>query len=167
MYAVEAKYAEAADTLGKLIGTHGHTLIWGGSDSGLMKTIAGAVQKNGGKLIGVTMERIRDTARKSADELIITKDLNERKTLMRERADVFVLLPGGIGSLDEITEILELKKHGLHDKQIVILNTNDFYGDFRLQLERMGREGFIARPLQEYLHFAATPEEAFDFLNER
>jgi predicted Rossmann-fold nucleotide-binding protein len=79
---------------------------------------------------------------------------------MRERADAFVLLPGGIGSFDEVTEILELKKHNLHDNPIVILNTDDFYGGLRSQLERMRREGFIARPLEEYLHFAATPEEA-------
>jgi len=167
MYDVAEQYAKSAAEFGRLLAKDGHTLIWGGSDSGLMKTIADAVQKNGGRTVGVTIERLQGSARRNADELIVTKDLAERKNTMRQRADAFVLLAGGIGSLDEITEILELKKHDLHDKPIVILNTDDFYAGFRSQLERMQREGFIAHPLEDYLRFAATPEETLRFLNER
>jgi len=165
MYDVEAKYAEPAVILGQLLAKNGHALIWGGSNSGLMKTIADSVQESGGKIVGITIERLRNSARKNADELIVAKELSERKTLMRERSDAFVLLPGGIGSLDEITEILELKKHHLHDKPIVILNTDGFYDGFRSQLERMQREGFIAHPLPKYLHFADTPEAALEILS--
>ena len=166
MYEAQAKYAKAAEALGQLLAKNGHTLIWGGSDSGLMKTIADAVQRNGGKVVGVTIERLQGSARKDAEELIVTKDLAERQTVMRERADAFILLPGGIGSLDEITEILELKKHGLHDKPIVILNTDDFYRGFRSQLERMHREGFIVHPLENYLYFVSTPKDALRLPNE-
>ena len=164
MYDVDAKYTAPAVELARAIGERGHTLVWGGSDNGLMNTIASAVQERGGKLIGVTMERIKEKARKNANEMIITKDLAERKRLMRERSDAFVLLAGGIGSLDEITEILELKKHGLHDKPVVILNTDNFYEGLKLQLERMKNEGFIERPLKELAYFVDTPREVIEYL---
>jgi|SRR3989344_3848155 len=165
MYDVDAKYAEPAAEFGRGLAKNGHSLIWGGTDSGLMKVVSDAVKKNGGKIVGITMEDIRSTARVDADELVVAKNLSERKRLMLERADAFVLLPGGIGSFDEITEILELKKHNLHDKRIVILSTDGFYAGFNTQLERMRREGFIAQPLETYLHFAETPDKAMDFLN--
>ena len=165
MYDVDAKYAEPAAEFGRGLAKNGHSLIWGGTDSGLMKVVSDAVKEGGGKIVGITMEDIRSTARADADELVVAKNLSERKRLMLERADAFVLLPGGIGSFDEITEILELKKHNLHDKRIVILSTDGFYAGFNTQLERMRREGFIAQPLETYLHFAETPDKAMDFLN--
>ena len=165
MYDVDAKYAEPAAEFGRNLTENGHSLVWGGTDSGLMKVVSDAVKKNGGKIVGITMEGIRSTARADADELVVAKNLSERKRLMLERADAFVLLPGGIGSFDEITEILELKKHNLHDKHIIILNTDGFYAGFRTQLERMRQEGFITRPLETYLHFADTPAKVLDILN--
>ena len=165
MYDVDAKYAEPAAEFGRGLGRDGHSLIWGGTDSGLMKVVSDAVKEGGGKIVGITMESIRGTARADADELIITKTLSERKKLMLERADAFVLLTGGIGSFDEITEILELKKHNLHDKHIIILNTDGFYAGFRTQLERMRQESFIARPLETYLHFADTPAKVLSILS--
>ena len=111
MYDVAAKYAEPATELGRGLAKEGHALVWGGTDSGLMKIVSDAVKHSGGKIIGITMENIRDTARSDADELVVAKGLSERKNVMRERADAFVLLPGGIGSLDEITEILKRKMH--------------------------------------------------------
>jgi len=164
MYDVAAKYAEPAAELGRGLAKEGHALVWGGTDSGLMKIVSDAVKHSGGKIIGITMENIRDTARSDADELVVAKDLSERKNIMRERADAFVLLPGGIGSFDEITEILELKKHEVHDKPIVILNTDGFYEGFRAQLLRMEREGFIARALEEYISFADTPADVLRLL---
>jgi len=164
MYDVADIYTKPAQELGNLLGQAGHALVWGGSKTGLMNVIADSVREGGGKLIGITFESIKETARIDADEMIVAKDLALRKAAMRERADAFILLPGGIGSFDEITDMLELKKHGIHGKPMVILNTNGFYDGFRTQLERMKEEGFIARPLSEYLHFAQNPEEAVEFL---
>ncbi|OGG79916.1 Rossman fold protein, TIGR00730 family [Candidatus Kaiserbacteria bacterium RIFCSPLOWO2_01_FULL_54_13] len=164
MYEVDKKYTAPAVELAREIGRRGNTLVWGGSDNGLMRRIASAVQESGGKIVGVTMERIKENARKKADEMIVTKDLAERKRLMRDRADAFVLLPGGIGSLDEITEILEFKKHGMNDKPVVILNTDNFYEGLKSQLERMKREGFISLPLEEFIYFADTPDAALSYL---
>src|SRR3989344_4068710 len=164
MYDVDAKYAEPAAEFGRGLTENGHSLVWGGTDSGLMKVVSDAVKKNGGKIVGITMEGIRSTARADADELVVAKNLSERKRLMLERADAFVLLPGGIGSFDEITEILELKKHDVHDKPIVVLDTDGFYEGFRSQLLRMEREGFIARALEEYISFADTPADVLRLL---
>lgn len=160
---VDEKYTVPATEFARLLGERGHTLVWGGSDKGLMKMIASQVQENGGKIVGISMEIIKDTARTNADEMIVAKDLAERKSLMQSRADVFILLPGGIGSLDEITEMLELKKHKLHSKPIVIFNIDGFYDGLRSQLERMKEEGFIERPLEEFVYFSDTAEDAINF----
>ena len=84
--------------------------------------------------------------------------------LMSERADAFVLLPGGIGSLDEITEILELKKHSFHNKPVVIFNIDGFYDGLHSQLGRMKREGFIARALEDYMYFAENTRDVVKFI---
>ena len=110
---VDEKYEKAAEELGRLIGSRGHTLVWGGSNGGLMRTIADSVQKAGGKIVGISVEFLRAKARKGADEMIFANDLPERKRLLRERSDAIIVLPGGTGTLDEISEILELKKHEL------------------------------------------------------
>src|SRR3989338_6496702 len=111
MYDVDAKYAEPAAEFGRSLAENGHSLIWGGTDSGLMKVVSDAVKEGGGKIVGITMEDIRSTARADADELVVAKNLSERKRLMLERADAFVLLPGGIGSLCVKNEIIQIKKH--------------------------------------------------------
>ena len=157
---IAPKYAEPAAEFARLLARKKHTLIWGGSDRGVMKIIATAAQEEGGKIIGISMKLLEHHARKNADEMVIAADLSERKNIMQERADAFVVLPGGIGTLDEITHILEMKKHGVHKKPVVFLNTSGFYEGLRLQLQRMEEDGFLARAIDEMVHFAATPEEA-------
>jgi len=161
---IAEKYAKPSAEFARLLAAHKHTLIWGGSDRGVMKLIASAAQEEGGKIIGISMKLLESHARKNADEMIIAKDLGERKTLMLERADAFVVLPGGIGTLDEITHILELKKHALHKKPVVILNTDDFYGGLKKQLQRMADDGFLTGAVEDYIFFANTPEEAIEYL---
>ncbi|MBR7678896.1 LOG family protein, partial [Streptomyces daliensis] len=87
----------------------GHSLVWGGSDVGLMKVVADGVQGAGGRLVGISVEFLAAKAREGADEMIITADLAERKALLLQRADAIVVMVGGTGTLDEATEILELK----------------------------------------------------------
>ena len=84
--------------------------------------------------------------------------------MLLERGDAIVVLPGGIGTLDEITEVLEKKKHSLHNKPIVFLNTGGFYDGFKLQMERMGKEGFLPKALVEYMGFADTPNDAMRYI---
>jgi hypothetical protein len=162
---VHEKYVKAAQELAKLMVVNKYDLVWGGSNRGLMKVMADGVQEAGGKIIGITTEFLKGKRRMNADEMIITKDLSERKALLLKKGDVIMLLPGGIGSLDEVSEILELKKHDFHNKPIVVLNTDKFYEGLRIQMERMKEEGFIVKELKDLIYFADFPKEAIKYIN--
>ncbi len=162
---LEEKYTKPALEFAQLIGSNGHTLIWGGSDTGLMKVMASGVQKAGGKIVGVSVDYLKHKARQNADEMIITKDLVERKSLLLSRGDIIVMMVGGIGTLDEATEILELKKHKIHNKPIIILNSDNFYEGLKIQLQKMDQGGFLPRPIDELIFFADTPSEAINYIN--
>ncbi|MBL1101441.1 TIGR00730 family Rossman fold protein [Streptomyces coffeae] len=161
---LDARYTTPAREFAELIGKGGHTLVWGGSDVGLMKVMADEVQENGGRLVGVSVEFLAEKARRNADEMVITKDLAERKAQLLARADAVVVMVGGTGTLDEATEILELKKHGLHIKPVVLLNTAGFYDGLRQQFQRMEEEGFLPRPLSELVFFADDGVAAMAYL---
>lgn len=158
-------YTKPAEEFARLIGENGHSLVWGGSDSGLMKVVASGAQEAGAKIFGVSVEFLKSKARKNADEMIITSDLGERKAMMLDRSDVIVMMVGGLGTLDEAAEILEHKKHGHHDKPIIILNSNGFYDGLQQQLQRMDSDGFLPGKLEDYVHFANTPASAMDYIN--
>jgi len=154
------KYVAPARQLATLIAEHGHSLVWGGSNTGVMKLMADGVQAGGGKIYGISVEQLKQVARPDSDEMVIAKDLGERKAKLLSRSDVIVVLPGGLGTLDELTEILELRKHGAHQKQVIVMNTDGFYEGLRAQLGRMSSEGFIRAAVSEYIAYADTPEEA-------
>jgi len=161
---LDERYSEPAREFAALIGGRGHTLVWGGSDAGLMKVVADGVRESGGRLVGVSVEFLAAFARADADEMVITRDLAERKALLLAKADAVVVMPGGLGTLDEATEILELRKHGLHDKPVVLLNTAGFYDGLMLQLRRMEDEGFLPVPLAHLVHSADEATDAIAHL---
>lgn len=157
-------YTAAAREFAELIGKRGHALVWGGSDVGLMKVMADGVQGAGGRLIGVSVQFLQHKARPDADEMIVAANLAERKALLLEHADAVVVLVGGTGTLDEATDILELKKHGMHRKPVVVLNTAGFYDGLRQQMLRMEEERFLPLPLSELVVFADDAAEAITAL---
>ncbi|MFJ9913499.1 TIGR00730 family Rossman fold protein [Actinacidiphila glaucinigra] len=163
---LEPRYTEPAHEFAELIGKGGHTLVWGGSDVGLMKVMADGVQEHGGRLVGVSVEFLAAKARKGADEMVIAADLAERKAELLARADAVVVMVGGTGTLDEATEILELKKHGLHTKPVVLLNTAGFYNGLKEQFQRMDAEGFLPLPLTDLVFFAEDGVSALAYLEE-
>jgi uncharacterized protein (TIGR00730 family) len=168
---VPQKYTDAAIDMATLVAQAGHTLVWGGSNAGTMKVIADAAQAAGGKVVGVSMTLFQHKARPNADEMIITKTLAERKQVMLERSDAIVVLAGGIGTLDEATEVLALKRHGDHTKHIIFLDTDGFYDGLQEQLEKMRAEGFLDNKDGDVVegklvHFAHTPEEAMRLLEQ-
>src|SRR4051812_11918902 len=112
-------YTSAAREFAGLIAKRGHALVWGGANTGTMKEIADAAQEAGGTIIGVSVEYLQLKVRPDANEMHVLRNLAERKAMLLERGDAIVVLPGGLGTLDEITEVLELKKQALHDKPIV------------------------------------------------
>ncbi|WP_333767168.1 TIGR00730 family Rossman fold protein [Streptomyces sp. IBSBF 2435] len=161
------QYTVPAREFGRLIGEGGHTLVWGGSESGLMKVVADSVQEAGGRLVGVSVAFLQHKARANADEMVIAEDLAQRKAELLRRSDALVVMVGGAGTLDEATEILELKKHRLHAKPVVLLNSAGFYDGLELQLRRMDAEGFLPLPLSELVYFATDGADALAHLQEQ
>lgn len=160
---VAEEYVKDAKELALLLGANGHTLVWGAENRGLMKVMADNVQAKGGKLVGVTREGLEDRVRPAIDELVVAKDNRERNEILIKRADAIVALPGGLGTLNEVTEVLRMKKWE-PEKMIVLLNTNSFFDGLKTQLHTMAREGFLTIPLKDVAFFAATPEEAINHI---
>ncbi|WP_225837877.1 TIGR00730 family Rossman fold protein [Streptomyces sp. NK08204] len=163
---LDERYTRPAREFAELIGKGGHTLVWGGSNVGLMKVVADGVQEAGGRLLGVSVEFLAAKARPGADEMVIARDLAERKKLLLQNADAVVIMVGGTGTLDEATEILELKKHGRTHKPVVLLNTAGFYDGLEQQFRRMEAEGFLPRPLSDLMFFTQEPADALAYLEE-
>ncbi len=119
----------------------------------------------GGKIVGISVDYLKHTARSEADEMIITVDLAERKAMMLDRSDAIVVMVGGIGTVDEASDVMEHKKHGQHDKPIVVLNTDGFYNGLEQQLTHMDSEGFLPKALGELVFFTREPQAAIDYIN--
>ncbi|MET7685227.1 TIGR00730 family Rossman fold protein [Streptomyces sp. NPDC005423] len=163
---LDERYTRPAREFAELVGAGGHTLVWGGSDVGLMKVVADGVHETGGRLLGVTVDFLAATAREGADEMVVTESLAERKRLLLAKADAVVIMVGGTGTLDEATEILELKKHGHTAMPVVLLNTEGFYDGLKEQFRRMEDEGFLPVPLTDLVFFAEEPVGALAYLEE-
>ncbi len=164
--AISDIYFQEAEKLGKLIGEGGHTLINGGANVGLMEAITVAAGKAGAKTIGIIPERLNgfSLASNNASEVIITKDMQERKAKMREISDAFVAMPGGFGTLEEILEVMTLRQLSYHNKPIVFLNTNNFYKYLFKQFEVSYSEMFAKEIYKELFSIAETAEDTINYL---
>jgi uncharacterized protein (TIGR00730 family) len=138
-------YAETARALGSLLGSNGHTLVYGGGNIGLMGIIADSVLQSGGKVIGVIPDFLfkREVAHAGLTELIIVDSMHERKKKMADASDAFIAMAGGWGTLDELAEILTWRQLGLIHQPIGILNTQNFFAPLLKSMETMVREGFL------------------------
>jgi uncharacterized protein (TIGR00730 family) len=166
--AIHPEYAAAARELGAAMVACGWDLVYGGTTAGLMGVLADAALAAGGKVTGVIPGHIseRGLAHPSLTELIVTDGMRERKAIMDHRADAFLALPGGLGTLEEVFEVLTLKQLQIHSRPIVFLNTRQFYQPLQALLEKLIAEHF-ARPESSALyHFSGTPQEALDHLED-
>lgn len=164
---LDACYVAAAAEFGALLARRGHTLVFGAGAIGLMGAMARAARENGGHVVGVIPRKLvlPNIAYESADELVVTETMRERKAVMETRADAFVALPGGIGTLEEVLEVMVLKQLRYHEKPIVFLNTNSFYHGLIEILDRQVEERFAKPSMRALYHVAATPEAVFDILD--
>jgi len=162
--AVGEKYFAAAQALGKLIGEKRYRLIYGGATVGLMGAVAQAVLDAGGRVTGIIPEKIQFLENGAVDELIVSKDLRDRKREMEARADAFIALPGGFGTLEEVLEILTLKQLNYHDKPIVFIDTEGFYTDLKGMFQRIYEDRFTKERYRDFYHFATVPEEAMSYI---
>ena len=159
---VPAVYLEAARTLGRLIASENHTLVNGAGRTGLMGTCTDACLAAGGKAIGVIPQFMIDQGwqHRGMTELLVTPDMHRRKELMAEKSDACIALAGGVGTLEELLEIITWKQLGLYLKPIIILNTNGYYDALLAQLQRAADECFMRPQHTAIWSVAATPEEA-------
>lgn len=165
--AIDPVYVEEAIKLARRIGENGQTLINGGANVGLMQRVLETASASGAKTIGVIPEKLKgfNLTSQYAGELIISKDMMERKAIMRDLADAFVALPGGFGTLEEVLEVITLKQLDYHNKAIVFLNTNGFYDDLFRQFERAYDENFAKPAYRELYFIAQTSDEVMNYLN--
>ena len=141
-------YEAAAEALGRSLGAEGLRLVYGGGNKGLMGAVARGTMQAGGKVTGIIPDFLLRKERSgddlaALDELITTEDMHVRKHTMFERSDAFVALPGGIGTLEELIEIMTWAQLGRHEKPIVVADLAGFWAPLRTLLDHMASEGFI------------------------
>ncbi len=164
--AVAEVYKTAAHELGTQIARRGYNLIYGGSQLGLMGVVSEAAFAAGGTVLAImpSLFQAAELPHNEQIELLITEGMRARKTLMEERADAFIALPGGYGTLEEVLEVITNKQLRLHDKPIVILNTDDYYAPLMAQFEA-GIAGHFIRPqFRDLAYIAQSPREALDYI---
>ncbi len=163
---VDPKYFTAANQVGQEIAQRQWTLVYGGGKTGLMGAVARGVKENGGRVVGVIPEfmKVRELAFDEADELISVLTMRERKMLMETRADAFLALPGGWGTLEELLEILTLAHLEVLRKPIVIFNQDGYYDDLLRLCERIVAEKFMHATIQGKYAVARTVAEIFPLI---
>lgn len=159
-------YAQATTEMGRELAARGLTCVYGGSNTGLMKLLADSVLESGGKVIGVTVQALRDKEifHPGLTELHVVSTMHERKALMAELSDGFVALPGGIGTFEEFFEVLAWSKLGFHSKPCGLLNVNNYYAPLDALLDNAEREGFLVSSDLNKLIWANTPTEMLDLM---
>jgi uncharacterized protein (TIGR00730 family) len=160
---LDPKYYAAAAELGREMVLRGWGLVYGGGKTGTMGAVARAVKQNGGRVVGVIPEfmKVRELAYDEADELVTVITMRERKLLMETRADAFVALPGGWGTLEEILEILTLRQLDVVKKPCVFLNQDGFYDPLLQLFDRMLADRFFKPSNLELFRVANTAAGVF------
>lgn len=166
--AIKDIYFREAKQLGKIIADGKHTLINGGANVGLMEAVTVAASLGGAKTVGIIPERLKDRSLTSENshEVIVTPDMQDRKSKMREISDAFIALPGGFGTLEEILEVITLRQLAYHTKPIVFINTNNFFEYLFKQFEVTYQEMFAKEAYRNLYFIANNAEEAMKYIIE-
>jgi hypothetical protein len=159
-------YMEATAALGRELARRGLTCVYGGSCTGLMNQLAQSVLEAGGQIIGVTVQALKDKEEfhRGLTRLHVMPTMHERKTLMIDLADAFVVLPGGIGTYDEFFEVYTLGQLGFHAKPCGLLNVNGYYEPLTAMLAKAQEEGFMKQAYQDAVVISSDPGEMLDLL---
>lgn len=159
-------YMEAADGMGRELARRGLTCVYGGSSTGLMKQLADGALEEGGKVVGVTVQNLKDKENfhHGLTELFVLPSMHERKNRMIELSDGFIALPGGIGTYEEFFEVYTLQQMGFHSKPCGLLNVNDFYAPLTSLLDKTEKEGFLKSPYRDSILQAESPAILLDLL---
>ena len=159
-------YAAAAEQTGQMIASEGWRLVYGAGDIGLMGAVARAAQSAGAKTLGVMPTHLmrQEIAKRDLGQLILTETMHERKKVMFMNCDAVVVLPGGAGSLDELFEVLTWRQLGLHQKPVILLNTNGYWDPLTALLDHVVARGFAEESLLGYVDTVDDVDGALDVL---
>ncbi|MEU6413694.1 TIGR00730 family Rossman fold protein [Microbispora sp. NPDC046933] len=163
---IDRKYLDLAREVGAELARRGHGLVSGGAIVSCMGEVARAVRDGGGHTVGVIPQALVDIeiADTDSDELIVTADMRGRKGVMDARSDAFLVLPGGIGTLEELFEIWTSRVLGLHERPLVVLDPWGLYGPLRDLVDGMYEQGFTRPNVFDAISWATTVEEALDMV---
>lgn len=166
---VDAVYFDAATAMGRAIAAEGWTLVYGGNHIGCMGALADGARAGGGRVVGITPQFFidRGVADTACDELLVTQNMRDRKHLLEQRADAFVALPGGLGTFEELFEIIVGRQLGLHAKPVVLLNVNEYYTPLLQLIERGVEQRFVREEGRQLLQVATTVEGVIALLKDR
>ncbi|MDR0828572.1 MAG: TIGR00730 family Rossman fold protein [Prevotellaceae bacterium] len=153
--------------IGEFIAKNGHTLVYGGATGGLMDAVAQAASDNGGEIIGIIPQLIIENGRKSdlPTQLFVVKDMNERKAMLKEISDIFVVLPGGFGTLDEFYDTITSGVLGYFDKKIYLVNYENFYEGVILLIKNMIKENLGYCNRKNNLVITESAEDTVEKIN--
>jgi uncharacterized protein (TIGR00730 family) len=161
-------YRAAANELGERMAASGTRLVFGAGHIGMMGTVADAVLAGGGEAIGVIPEFLRDRelAHTGLTELHVVDSMHTRKRMMFDLSDAFIVLPGGLGTLEEMFEMITWRQLGRHEKPIVLISTKDYWAPFQAMIDRVVESDFAHGAAETYFSIAADPAAAMQILLE-
>ncbi|MCC6868755.1 MAG: TIGR00730 family Rossman fold protein [Burkholderiales bacterium] len=159
-------YAATAAAFGRVLATHGATLVYGGGSVGLMHAAAEAALAAGGQVIGVITEQlmVREVGHPGLTKLTVVPTMHERKAIMADHADAFVALPGGFGTFDEFCEMATWNQLGIHVKPLVMVNVEGYFDGFLMQVDRGVADGFLRREHRAMIEVVAAVDDVFPAL---
>ncbi|MBQ9231953.1 MAG: TIGR00730 family Rossman fold protein [Prevotella sp.] len=164
---IDSDFFRMTEELGRWIGENGHSLVYGGVNQGLMECVAKATHEAGGQVIGVIPTIIEQSGRISpyVDVEMFCDNLSDRKQLMQDQADVFIALPGGIGTLDEVFTIAASATIGYHSKKIILYNMKGFWNSLQALLDDLQSKGFTRKDWHHQILIANSPDDLRQLLN--
>lgn len=163
---IDAEYFRLTEQLGRWAARNGHTIVYGGVNQGLMESVAKAARGEGGRTVGVIPRIVEKSGRISdhVDVEVLCEDLTDRKQLMMDRSDVFIALPGGIGTLDEVFTVAASATIGYHRKRVILYNMNGFWNDLLALLDNLQQRGMVRGRWRDYIAVANNLDEIKEIL---
>jgi uncharacterized protein (TIGR00730 family) len=163
---IDPAYVVLAAQVGTELARRGHTLVSGGGSVSSMGAVARAARAGGAHTVGVIPRGLMhlEVSDTDADELIVTETMRERKAVMDERADAFLALPGGLGTLEELFEVWVAAVLGMHDKPVVVCDPDGVFAHLRTLVDALVDRGFVRAAARDTLRWATTPDEALEFV---
>ena len=164
---IDDRYVRLAAEVGQLLAQHDHGLVTGGGSVSMMGAVARAARAAGGHTMGVIPQALIDmeVADHDADELIVATDMRTRKAEMDRRSDAFITLPGGIGTLEELTEVWTAFTLGMHAKPVIVVDPWGDYTHFRAQIEHLVASNFMRPAAAAAIHWTSSAHQAIDLVN--